>query len=86
MSLDMEPYTSDGLESRDSQCQPTAAENAAGGGDEKNGGLVIVPVTSSRIVYDLVGVVVHSGQANAGHYYSFIKERRYVSHCSYKVY
>ncbi len=25
--------------------------------------------------YDLVGVVVHSGQANAGHYYSFIKER-----------
>ena len=25
--------------------------------------------------YDLVGVVVHSGQANAGHYYSFIKNR-----------
>ena len=26
-----------------------------------------------RILYDLVGIVVHSGQANAGHYYSFIK-------------
>eukprot|EP00095_Tigriopus_kingsejongensis_P003305 maker-scaffold355_size198070-snap-gene-0.39 protein:Tk03305 transcript:maker-scaffold355_size198070-snap-gene-0.39-mRNA-1 annotation:"ubiquitin carboxyl-terminal hydrolase 24 isoform x8" len=26
--------------------------------------------------YRLVGVLVHSGQANAGHYYSFIKERR----------
>ena len=26
--------------------------------------------------YELVGVVVHSGQANAGHYYSYIKERR----------
>jgi ubiquitin carboxyl-terminal hydrolase 9/24 len=26
--------------------------------------------------YDLVGVVVHSGQANAGHYYSFIKVNR----------
>ena len=25
--------------------------------------------------YDLVGIVVHSGQANAGHYYSFIKDR-----------
>ena len=26
--------------------------------------------------YDLVGVVVHSGQASAGHYYSFIKDRQ----------
>ena len=26
-----------------------------------------------EILYDLVGIVVHSGQANAGHYYSFIK-------------
>ena len=26
--------------------------------------------------FELVGVVVHSGQANAGHYYSFIKERQ----------
>ena len=28
--------------------------------------------------YELVGVVVHSGQANAGHYYSYIKDRRPV--------
>ncbi len=27
--------------------------------------------------YDLTGVVVHSGQASAGHYYAYIKERRY---------
>ena len=27
-------------------------------------------------MYDLVGIVVHSGQASAGHYYSFIKEKR----------
>ena len=27
----------------------------------------------AEINYELVGVVVHSGQANAGHYYSFIK-------------
>ncbi len=28
---------------------------------------------AKKIMYDLVGIVVHSGQANAGHYYSFIK-------------
>ncbi|KAH8866889.1 Ubiquitin carboxyl-terminal hydrolase 24 [Schistosoma japonicum] len=28
-------------------------------------------------VYKLVGIVVHSGQANSGHYYSFIKDRRH---------
>ncbi|RLN89857.1 hypothetical protein BBJ28_00015437 [Nothophytophthora sp. Chile5] len=28
------------------------------------------------IMYDLVGVVVHSGTADMGHYYSFIKDRR----------
>ena len=36
-----------------------------------------VPNTPSKqINYELVGIVVHSGQANAGHYYSFIKDRR----------
>ena len=35
-------------------------------------------VNVSHINYELVGVVVHSGQANAGHYYSFIKDRRYA--------
>ncbi|KAA0199343.1 hypothetical protein HAZT_HAZT009314 [Hyalella azteca] len=30
------------------------------------------------LLYDLVGVVVHSGQAAAGHYYSYIKDRRQV--------
>ena len=34
-------------------------------------------VNVSHINYELVGIVVHSGQANAGHYYSFIKDRRY---------
>ncbi|CAI8010592.1 Ubiquitin carboxyl-terminal hydrolase 24, partial [Geodia barretti] len=29
-------------------------------------------------MYDLVGIVVHSGQASAGHYYSFIKEKSYL--------
>ena len=31
--------------------------------------------TESKYMYDLVGVLVHSGTAAGGHYYSFIKER-----------
>jgi len=27
------------------------------------------------LLYELVGVLVHSGSANSGHYYSYIKER-----------
>ena len=40
------------------------------------GGVYVGPATSKQINYELVGVVVHSGQANAGHYYSYIKDRR----------
>jgi ubiquitin carboxyl-terminal hydrolase 9/24 len=39
---------------------------------EEDGGETTAPPRN----YDLVGVVVHSGQASAGHYYSFIKDRR----------
>lgn len=35
-------------------------------------------VTLPPIVYELVGIVVHSGQAHAGHYYSFIKDKKYA--------
>ncbi|XP_065183511.1 ubiquitin carboxyl-terminal hydrolase 24-like [Sycon ciliatum] len=37
------------------------------------------PAHSAKLTeqwFELVGVVVHSGQANSGHYYSFIKERQ----------
>jgi ubiquitin carboxyl-terminal hydrolase 9/24 len=32
--------------------------------------------TMPTINYELIGIVIHSGQANAGHYYSFIKDIR----------
>uniref|UniRef100_A0A915KXS8 Ubiquitinyl hydrolase 1 n=1 Tax=Romanomermis culicivorax TaxID=13658 RepID=A0A915KXS8_ROMCU len=35
-----------------------------------------VPKNDETAMFELVGVVVHSGQASAGHYYSFIKDRR----------
>lgn len=67
--LDMAPYTAEGIQEKesfkpdddnDNQVVPTA------GNVKRIGGTM----------YELVGVVVHSGQANAGHYYSYIKERR----------
>jgi len=30
----------------------------------------------AQSMYQLVGVLVHSGSANSGHYYSYIKERK----------
>ena len=42
-----------------------------------------IATNSNQINYELVGIVVHSGQANAGHYYSFIKDRRCVCHTVY---
>lgn len=68
----MAPYTVKGVASMDEVQQAAEGEQSAtastkpthttiqGGADE---------------LYQLVGIVVHSGQANAGHYYSFIKDR-----------
>ncbi len=37
------------------------------------------PNEDDRFSYHLVGVVIHSGtQANAGHYYCFLKDRRFL--------
>ena len=51
----MEPYTAEGLASREKDQH-----------------------ASPKQLYDLAGIVVHSGQASAGHYYSFIKDKRYI--------
>lgn len=61
----MTPYTADGITERESM--ESAEGNSAFAKRTTS--------TSSPTNYELVGVVVHSGQANAGHYYSFIKER-----------
>ena len=47
----------------------------AGAGDAVLESVALEP-SPKCINYELVGIVVHSGQANAGHYYSFIKDRR----------
>uniref|UniRef100_A0A4W5NHA6 Ubiquitin carboxyl-terminal hydrolase 24 n=1 Tax=Hucho hucho TaxID=62062 RepID=A0A4W5NHA6_9TELE len=66
--LNMEPYTVSGMARQDGGAEGGEARGEAGGSPRKK-------VTISEN-YELVGVVVHSGQAHAGHYYSFIKDRR----------
>ena len=39
--------------------------------------------TTEQKQYELVGIVVHSGQASAGHYYAFVKEKRLVLNTTY---
>ncbi|XP_056131607.1 ubiquitin carboxyl-terminal hydrolase 24 [Lampris incognitus] len=68
--LNMEPYTVAGMARQD-----CSIEGGEGRGDGAGGGSPRKKVTISEN-YELVGVVVHSGQAHAGHYYSFIKDRR----------
>lgn len=72
----MEPYTAEGMARRE------AAEQSSSVVDDMNSSetettLTVCTTSANQINYELVGVVVHSGQANAGHYYSFIKDRRY---------
>jgi len=63
--LDVKPYTSQG-NSKD--------ETKSLSGSDKD--LAEHAATDDQYFYELVGIIVHSGQANAGHYYSFIKNRR----------
>lgn len=62
LSLDMEPYTKQGLDKTTSESSPVE-------GDAQD----LRP--SSYFKYELVGVLVHTGTADSGHYYSFIKDR-----------
>ena len=66
--LDMGPYTTEGISAREDRDR---FQSKLSPGLRLNTGLKEV-----SYIYDLVGVVVHSGQASAGHYYSFIKDRR----------
>ena len=67
--MDMEPYTRDGICKREKEKESKVSTDAP---DNKS-----MKVNSdSQHCYELVGIVVHSGQASAGHYYSFIKNRQ----------
>ncbi|XP_071490931.1 ubiquitin carboxyl-terminal hydrolase 24-like [Diadema antillarum] len=65
--LDMEPYTAKSM----ARLEQQAEEPQGPHGHQRS----VSSQSSPDDLYHLVGVVVHSGQANAGHYYSFIKDR-----------
>ena len=80
-SLDLFPYTTEGIR------QAERSEIKIGEKRSRTLSTSALPVASKRSSsfkqqsctrqnYDLVGIVVHSGQASAGHYYSFIKDRQ----------
>ena len=88
-TIDMGPYTTEGIQRAESDpitAASIAAEldkemSAAGAGSEPTLAYRKVSFSSAfsrnnpdlHYPYELVGIVVHSGQANAGHYYSYIK-------------
>ena len=61
--IDMEPYTVQGLAKIDGELIH----------DENEEGEKMEAITNTK--YRLVGIVVHSGQASGGHYYSYILHR-----------
>jgi ubiquitin carboxyl-terminal hydrolase 9/24 len=84
----MGPYTTEGIQRAESD-PITAAAAAVMEKDAESSSSSGEPALAYRKVsfsssfsrnnpdlhypYELVGIVVHSGQANAGHYYSYIK-------------
>lgn len=78
--LDMEPYTTEGMARREEAVETSSESSDSGETNQNEDKLTEIVIGISpeckQINYELVGIIVHSGQANAGHYYSFIKERR----------
>jgi len=79
MELDMHPYTKEALEERDKLDRGVASPTSEEGKSPTFSSLFgsKSPALSTRLeyLYDLVGVLVHQGTADSGHYYSFIKDR-----------
>ncbi|KAL6057498.1 USP domain-containing protein [Balamuthia mandrillaris] len=60
MRLNMEPYTLEGLAKKEGTALPEGTEERP----------------ASYYEYELAGILVHTGTADFGHYYSFIRERQ----------
>lgn len=81
LELDMWKYTVEGLAERDAAAAdgpPAGASKteAALSADGARPGTLKAGAHGMQYLYQLKGVVVHSGTANVGHYYSYIKVSR----------
>ena len=74
-SVDGETASTSGVVTGGSD-QMTSGSSGSGESMETGTEAATLNPDTSPIHYELVGIVVHSGQANAGHYYSFIRDRR----------
>ena len=77
----MAPYTAEGIleRERNDSAGSSSTETSihqSPVASKNRGSLTLNNPRPSPCNYELVGVVVHSGQASAGHYYSFIKDRK----------
>lgn len=89
--LDMFRYTADGLAAMEQQQQQAAGSSTGGTSPDTDSagssGLQHAASDASQqlevqhaaYMYDLKGMVVHSGSAFTGHYYSYIKERAHYA-------
>jgi Ubiquitin carboxyl-terminal hydrolase len=66
--LDMEPYTQEYLDKQERKAR-TSSDSSTNSADDTT---VRPP---GYYNYHLTGVVVHTGTADSGHYYSYVKER-----------
>ena len=80
LELDMWKYTVEGLAERDASAEAAAAASAGkpdapapGEAGAARPGTPKAGAHGLQYMYQLKGVVVHSGTANVGHYYSYIK-------------
>ncbi|KAK3259359.1 Ubiquitin carboxyl-terminal hydrolase 24 [Cymbomonas tetramitiformis] len=77
--LDMRPFTVEGLAAKERIDSGSGAETSASPEAAAHSAAPTPELEPSRpdsyYEYELVGVVVHSGTAFAGHYYSYIRER-----------
>ncbi|KAG0316912.1 hypothetical protein BGZ99_006614 [Dissophora globulifera] len=64
--LDMEPYTLDYLSRKEQAQEGAGSSPSMFQGSQEN---------AAACQYNLVGVLVHTGTADSGHYYSYIKDR-----------